>query len=162
MVQRAGFRIAACLLVGGLAPFPAQADLGGDVAAVRADSVRMRARLASVDRGAYARHDLTRDTGGTVREFTNARGQVFAVSWSGPGKPDLRALLGRHFAALQGSTGPTAAVGHRILGLRRPAIVAEPDLQIQTGGHMGWFYGAALIPSLAPSGFDRTTLTVQP
>jgi hypothetical protein len=40
--------------------------------------------------------------------------------------------------------------------------VAQRDLQIQAGGHMGWFHGVAYIPSLAPAGFSVGDLATQP
>lgn len=138
----------------------AHAELGGSTASVRSDGSRMRARVASASMGSYTRHALTRDNGGMVHEFTNARGQVFAVTWSGPGKPDLRSLLGGHFASLQAGGG--AVGGRHLHGGRRPAQVAQADLQIQTGGHMGWFHGVAYIPSLAPAGFSTASLPEQP
>lgn len=133
----------------------AHADLGGGVSGVRADSTRMNARMASVAMGSYTRHELTRGNGGLVREFTNPAGQVFAVSWAGPGKPDLRSLLGRYFSTLQSTSG------RRMHGFRQPAQVAQSDLQIQTAGHMGWFRGVAYVPSLAPKGFSTNDLPVQ-
>ena len=114
----------------------------------------MSARVASVSMGRFTRHDLTRAHGGSGREFADAQGQVFAVTWAGPGKPDLRTLLGRHFAALQAS----AAHGRAAHALRRPPQVSQADLQIQTAGHMGWFHGVAFIPSLAPAGFSPADL----
>jgi len=36
------------------------------------------------------------------------------------------------------------------------------DLQIQAGGHMGWFHGVAFIPSLAPAGFSTSNLSPEP
>lgn len=137
-----------------LLPMVAQAELGGSVAGVRGEAARMNARVASVSMGRYTRHELTRANGGSVREFTNASGQVFAVTWSGPGKPDLRTLLGSHFAALQASS----ARGRAAHALRRPPQVSQADLQIQTAGHMGWFHGVAFIPSLAPAGFSTADL----
>lgn len=128
----------------------ARAELGGPVAGVAADGGRMAARMASTAMGSYTRHDLTRVNGGTVTEFTNDAGEVFAVSWSGPGKPDLRTLLGRYFTALQPAGGATGRAMH---ALRRPPQVNDADLQIQAGGHMGWFHGVAYVPSLAPPGF---------
>lgn len=135
----------------------AHADLGGSVSGVRADSARMNARMTSISQSGYTRHELTRGNGGMVREFTNAAGQVFAVTWSGPGKPDLRAVLGSYFTALQNN-----ATGRRMHGFRQPQQVAQTDLQIQTGGHMGWFQGMAFIPSLAPKGVSTSDLPVQP
>lgn len=145
------------LLAVGCGATVARADLGGTTSGVRADGARMNARIASIDKGSFARHDLTRGNGAMVREFTNPAGQVFAVTWSGPGKPDLRTLLGPYFSALQPNR---TTRGMRVL--RRPLQVARPDLQIQTGGHMGWFTGVAYIPSLAPPGFFTANLPVQP
>lgn len=137
----------------------ARAELGGSASSVPTDGARMNARTASVAMGNYTRHDLTRANDGMVREFTNASGQVFAVTWSGPGKPDLRALLGPYFTTFQANSGATGRVLH---SLRRPPQVNEPDLQIQTGGHMGWFHGVAFIPSLAPADFAPGDLSREP
>lgn len=137
----------------------AHAELGGNLSSVAADRDRMGAKMVSVGAGNYARHALTRTNGGTVRELTNPAGQVFAVTWSGPGKPDLRALLGSHFAAFQAASG---AAGRAMHSLRRPQQVSQPDLQVQTEGHMGWFRGVAIIPSLAPAGFSPGDLQQEP
>ena len=115
----------------------------------------MSARMTAVPMGHYTRHELTRPNGGMVHEFTNPAGAVFAVTWSGPGKPDLRTLLGRYFATFQANSVATARAMH---SLRRPPQVSQPDLQILTGGHMGWFHGVAYVPSLAPAGFSPTEL----
>ncbi len=120
----------------------------------------MGARLASTPMGRYARHDLTRVNGGMVHELTNAQGQVFAVTWSGPGKPDLRSLLGRYFETFQAANDTSG--GRAMRALRRPQQVSQSDLQIQTGGHMGWFHGMAFIPSLAPAGFSANDLSQEP
>lgn len=149
------------LLVGGalLSAGQASAELGGPLSSVQRDGSRMGARLASVGMGRYTRHALTRANGGTVHELTNANGQVFAVTWSGPGKPDLRSVLGSYFAAFQAANGST---GRTLHSLRRPPQVNRPDLQIQTAGHMGWFRGVAFIPSLAPAGFTASDLPREP
>ena len=154
------FRSAVALALGLFAlPVAARAELGGPTASVLVDRDRMGARMTSHALGGYRRHELTRANGGTVHELTNAGGQVFAVTWSGPGKPDLRSLLGRYFTTLQSDA---AGFGRGMHALRRPPQVNSPDLQIQTAGHMGWFRGVALIPSLAPAGFSTSDLAVQP
>lgn len=137
----------------------ASAKLGGPVSSVTADSGRMAISSNSVAMGRYMRHDLKRSNGGSVREFSNADGTVFAVTWSGPGKPDLKTLLGPYFSTFQANSVATARQMH---SLRRPPQVAQRDLQIQAGGHMGWFRGVAFIPSLAPAGFSVGDLAVQP
>ncbi|HEX5183224.1 MAG TPA: DUF2844 domain-containing protein [Allosphingosinicella sp.] len=135
---------------------PAWAGLGGPASTVQTDGARMSARMVSTEMGPYALHTLTRPNGGMVHELTNAGGQVFAVTWSGPGKPDLRALLGRYFDTFQAAN---AARGRGLRSpLRRPPQVSQPDLQIQTEGHMGWFRGIAFVPSLAPPGFSVNNL----
>jgi hypothetical protein len=138
----------------------AQAELGGSLPSVESDGQRMRARMVSANMGIYTLHTLTRENGGAVHELTNPNGQVFAVTWSGPGKPDLRALLGRYFATFQAANG---ARGRGLRSpLRMPPQVNQPDLQIQTAGHMGWFRGIAFIPSLAPAGFSPDNLPQEP
>ena len=84
----------ACVIL----PRIGHAELGGPLSSVSVDRGRMSAQMRSVTTGRYARHELTRPNGGMVREFTNTKGEVFAVTWAGPGKPDLRSVLGRYFA----------------------------------------------------------------
>ena len=153
------YPFAVALLAGGLLASSVQAELGAPLSSVAVDRGRLGARMSSVAMGRYTRHELTRPNGGMVREFTNASGAVFAITWSGPGKPDLRTLLGRYFATLQVS-GPAA--GRTMHALRRPPQIDQADLQIQTGGHMGWFHGVAYVPSLAPAGFSTSDLPQQP
>lgn len=137
----------------------AHAELGGSAASVQADSDHMGARVKSTMMTNYARHEITRVNGGMVHELTNASGQVFAVTWSGPGKPDLRALLGSRFSAFQSANAPLGPASH---ALRRPPQLNQADLMIQTGGHMGWFRGVAFIPSLAPATFSVSELREAP
>jgi hypothetical protein len=139
---------------------PARAELGGPLSTVQTDGARMSARMVSADMGNYALHTLTRANGGTVHELTNAGGEVFAVTWSGPGKPDLRSLLGRYFATFQAANAATGRGLHS--PLRRAPQVNQADLQIQTEGHMGFFRGVAFIPSLAPAGFSVNDLQQEP
>ena len=141
----------AFLLTLGLLALPgvARAELGGSIASVQVDRGRIAARMTSRALGGYQRHEMTRANGGSVHARTNAQG----------GKPDLRTLLGPYFTSLQADgTGG----GRTMHALRRPPQVNRPDLQIQTAGHMGWVRGVALIPSLAPAGFDAGTLAIQP
>lgn len=87
----------------------------------------------------------TLKSGTVVHEFVDGTGAVFAVTWSGPFKPDLKKLLGRHFGALgQGAQG----------GNRGPSDLQTDDVVVQSGGHMGAFEGRAWLPSRLPAGFD--------
>lgn len=96
---------------------------------------------------AYTDVRVTLQSGTTVHEFVDATGTVFAVSWSGPFKPDLKALLGRHFDRLHAGT-PGREADHSHLQ------VDNTDLVVQSSGHMGAYEGRAWVPSRLPTGFD--------
>jgi hypothetical protein len=88
------------------------------------------------------------DSGTTVHEYLDANGVVFAVSWSGPVLPDLKEILGPHFAAMA-AQGARQGPGQRShLSVRRPEVV------IASEGHMGAFQGRAWLPARLPAGFD--------
>ena len=92
---------------------------------------------------------MTLANGGLVREFTRADGTVFAVTWRGPGRPDLRQLLGDHFQTLQADNvrnGPRT---------RRPLSVNRSDFIVRTGGHSGAFWGVAFLPQHGARGLLR-------
>ena len=135
-------------------PQVAQASLGGSVDTITTDQSRMVVRSHAVARsGAGALHTLSLANGGEVREYTNATGMVYAIRWTGPGKPDLESLLGVHFATMQSDNPVTAR-----RGMRRPPGVNRVDLKIVSGGHDGAFWGYAWLPQSVPSGFDPASL----
>ena len=82
-----------------------------------------------------------------VHEFANAAGTVFAVTWSGPFKPDLKNLLGRHFEQFQKGEGKRT-------GNRTHERLDTGDMVVVSTGHMGAFEGRAWLPSQLPAGFD--------
>jgi len=132
---------------------PACAHLGGPRDSVDADRAHLAATLQSTAVGAHTVHVLTLANGGTVKEFARADGTVFAVTWHGAGRPDLRQLLGVHFDTLQADNAPH---GGRRTG--RPMAVNRPDFVVVTGGHSGAFWGVALLPRLQPAGFSTAEL----
>jgi hypothetical protein len=97
----------------------------------------------------YNEVSRTLPTGTVVREYFDAEGTVFAVSWSGPYRPDLKQLLGSHFPAFE-----NAAAGHDRRANRSRARVDTGDLVTQSAGHMGAFEGRAWLRSRLPAGFD--------
>ncbi|MDE2604663.1 MAG: DUF2844 domain-containing protein [Burkholderiales bacterium] len=111
------------------------------------DSGGQRTAATTASGAAYTdiRHALP--SGTVVHEYADASGQVFAVSWAGPFKPDLKLLLGRHFDRL--ATGAAAQRGER-----SRLDVETGTLVIQSGGHMGAFEGRAWLPARLPAGFD--------
>jgi hypothetical protein len=146
-----------CLLIAmavlGLPP-AAHASLGGNLDTITADQSRMSVRAHAVARaGNGALHTLSLANGGEVREYANASGVVYALRWTGPGKPDLESLLGPNFATLQADN--PVAQRH---GMRRPPSVNRANLRVVTGGHPGAFWGYAWLPQSVPSGFDPSSL----
>jgi len=131
----------------------AVAGLGAKAPSIQLDRAQLGASLHAVPRGGHTTYAMALPNGAAVKEFANAAGAVFAVTWSGPGKPDLRALLGSHFPALQAASRVRDPRFRRV-----PPQVHQSDLVIQTGGHMGYFWGVAYIPSLAPAGFSVADL----
>jgi hypothetical protein len=85
-------------------------------------------------------------SGTTVQQFLDARGTVFAVTWSGPFLPDLRSLLGTHFQTLEQQQAAGAS--------RSAVVVRRDDLVLVSAGRMGAFEGRAWLPRLLPAGFD--------
>lgn len=137
-----------------LAPHAALASLGGNTATINVDQSRMNVRMHGVAPvGSGALHTLNLNNGGEVREYANAAGVVYAVRWTGPGKPDLGALLGVHFATFQTDNPITARHGSR-----RPPLVNRTNLKVVTGGGPGAFWGYAWLPQNAPAGFNPASL----
>ena len=131
---------------------PTRAALGGAYDSVQADRVHFAARLSSSGSGAFTIHTLNLNNG-LVREYTRSDGTVFAVTWQGPGRPDLRQLLGGYFTTFQSDNALPR--GRRA---RRPFSVNRSDFVVRTGGHSGAFFGAALLPRVAPAGFSVSEL----
>lgn len=83
-----------------------------------------------------------------VHELVDAQGIVFAVTWSGPFKPDLKELLGRHFDSFRDK-----GAQHRG-GNRSQLAVDTGEAVVVSSGHMRAFEGRAWLPSRLPAGFD--------
>jgi hypothetical protein len=135
----------ACAIAAAL-PATALAALGGvvDTAPVNQTGARIAAR-ASIARSAYSVHESATPAGTIVREYASPDGKVFAVSWNGPVKPDVRRLLGDYFETY------TAAV-HERRGTLRRATVERNGLVVRSSGHIRAFNGLAYLPGALPAG----------
>ncbi len=96
--------------------------------------------------GGYSIHELTTSTT-VVKEYTNANGVVFAVSWRGPKRPDLSVLFGSYYAEYE-----TADAQIKKGPGRQSVIVKTSKMVVSRGGHMRDIHGKAFIPELVPSG----------
>jgi len=133
------------LLVFAVTAFPAWATLGGSVESVVTDQSKFHAKRAVVERRDYTIHEITADDGTLIREYVTPGGKVFGVSWTGPTIPDLTQLLGAYNTEFQ-----TAL--HAKRGRRSSAAVHNPDLVVESIGHMRAFHGRAYLNSMLPSG----------
>ena len=148
-MSRAGFLL--CAVVAGA--LPAWAALGGSAESVVNDQVKFQAKRKTVDMPEYTVHEMSRDDGEVIREYVTPAGKVFGVSWSGRSIPDLTQLLGSYHAEFRN----TLSSQPRPFG-RRPAVVHNPDLVVETGGHMRAFQGRAYLNSLLPAGVSPETV----
>ena len=83
--------------------------------------------------------------GVTIREYVLSANVVFAVTWDGPVRPNMRALLGSYFANYVAS----GQGGVRGSG---PLIEGNDDFRIESAGRLGNFSGMAWLPRLLPAG----------
>ena len=131
----------------------AQAALGGKLSSVDADRAQFNARMISREAPNYTVHEMSLGTGTVTREYTLSDGTVFAVSWRGPVRPNLKQLFGDYYDRFQADN--TARPRFR---LHRPMVSDHLDFQARTGGHSGAFWGYAILPQSVPAGFSGQAL----
>ena len=155
--DRSGVRRLFCRLGTGVAlalplllAVPARAALGDDVATIAAEQARLHARLTVSHRGSYAVHELAVPSGVRLRHFVGANGKVFAVSWSGGWRPNLRDVMGpeRYDDFIAATRGKPM-----MRGLGR---VETRGMVVVMGGHQRAFFGHVYLTDLLPDDFFST------
>jgi Protein of unknown function (DUF2844) len=136
------------MLAGGF-PALALAALGGDAASVEADRLSLKGALHVMASDSYALHEIQTPAGITVHEYLSTQGKVFAVSWRGPGIPDLRQMLGSYYSQLE--QAQATGVPHRD---HHHLFVQTQELVVQARGHTHAYSGRAWVPSLLPQNFS--------
>lgn len=87
--------------------------------------------------------------GNTVKEFSSLEGVVFAVSWQGISKPDLKTLFGSYFTEYKDALNEVPKqYGIKTLSMRTTKMV------IRRGGRMRDQRGFVYVPSLVPEGVN--------
>ena len=138
-----------------VAPAIGRAALGDDLISVEADRAHLRGALRVTSAAGYAVHEIALDQGAVVREYVAPSGTVFAVTWSSPGPPDLRRLLGGYFERFsQAMATRNAARG----AARRPPSVHDGNLVVEFGGRLRAFVGSAYLTDQMPAGVDAGAL----
>jgi hypothetical protein len=140
-----------CALLTTLAAFcvcaPALAALGGDATSVESDRASMKGALRVTPGVDYSVHEIQTSAGIVIREYVSAQGQVFAVSWRGPGIPDLRQMLGSYYGEFVQATSEPH-YNHHHLSVRTAGVVVE------SSGRTRAFFGRAWAPALLPQNFS--------
>ncbi len=140
-------RIGGALVVGALWSAVASATLGEPETSLTAETQLNRASLKDADYGSYRVHEMQLPTGTVLREYAGLDGKVFAVTWNGPFIPNLKQSLGSYFAEFAAQAGAGR-------GTRKHLEVRQPDLVVESGGHMRAHHGLAYLPQSLPSGFS--------
>jgi hypothetical protein len=125
----------------------ASASLGGDLDSVHRDGHHVNGGVRVTNTEHYTIYEIKISTGTRVREFISPFGDVFGVAWEGPVVPELQQFLGAYFQEYSDAmrTQKTTVFS------RRPLHIHLSDLVLETGGHMGAYYGRAYIPQTVPS-----------
>jgi hypothetical protein len=134
------------LLTALVASAPCWAVLGGPPST---SGPGVQASAAQTASGAsYTDFQSQLPSGTVVHEFADASGTVFAVAWSGPFQPDLKALLGPWFDTFTAQASQRKGNDHSRLA------VQSDDLVVVSTGRMGAFQGRAWLASKLPAGFS--------
>jgi hypothetical protein len=143
-----GAALGVAVLIAALIPHVASATLGQPENTVQADVAGAHAAIkSSENRTSYRVHEIQLPSGTVMREFVAPNGNVFAVAWQGPTRPDLRQALGQYFDAF-------ASAPRTKLSDRRHVQIQQGDLVVQSGGHMRALSGRAYLLSAIPSGVN--------
>jgi hypothetical protein len=130
---------------------PSWAVLGKPAASVAGDHGRLGGTLRSTAAAAFSVQEIEAEDGGLVREYVSPGGDVFAVSWRGPTRPDLVTLLGDYYPELQqAARAPVRRRGG--LAVRTPRLVVE------SGGQMRAQHGRAYLPDRLPAGVSAADI----
>jgi hypothetical protein len=136
------------VLAAALGPCTAFATLGEPELTVQNDAAQLRASIkSSQTRLSYRVHEIQLPSGTLLREFVGSNGNVFAVTWQGSTKPDLRQALGRYFDTY------VSAPRSKIVD-RQHMQIQQGDLVVEGSGHMRALSGRAYLASAIPSGVN--------
>jgi hypothetical protein len=140
-----------CLALAGAWSAPAPAALGDRAESVAPDAEQFHAQARVSTRPAFTIHELQTPAGTVIREFVASSGEVFAVSWRGPFKPDLRALLGNHYPRYASAPRATGSTRSRLM-------IDQADFVVHEAGHIRFYSGLAYLPQQLPAGVGEEQL----
>ena len=135
-----------------LFPFSlALAVLGGAKESVEIDREALSGKRQTLPHKTYT-VELIQGSGIELREYLDATGRIFAVSWNGNKIPDLSNLFGAYFSEHQKALEEARRAVPRKRG---PLHLESAHLIVETGGRSPHLWGRAILPSLIPAGLLR-------
>jgi hypothetical protein len=153
VVKQSGWSSISFSIAIGIMAASAHASLGSSRGTVEADRVHLSATVTSEIAGDNRVETLLPKNGGVVREYSDANGVVFAITWRGPARPDLRQLLGERFTGVAGQMSR-----HAVRRTSRLLVMSRPEVVVRSQGRPGAFSGIAFDPRLVPAGFSADDL----
>jgi hypothetical protein len=143
----------AALLSVAILPALAHATLGQAPSLSTATKSATRSlEASSTAASTYTIRESTTSYGLTVREYVLPTNVVFAVTWSGPVRPDMRELPGSYFSNFATRSNAGHSLGTTSRFERSGALV------LQSSGHAGDVSGKAYVPRLVPANVDAGAL----
>jgi len=124
---------------------PSFARLGEPETLIKAEATQLGASLLEERTATHKIVTLDTPAELRIRQWVNAQGRVFAITWAGPVMPDLAQLLGRHYTAFR----EAAERGH---STRSAVRLDTPEVVIESAGRMRAFRGRAFCPPMLPAG----------
>jgi len=131
----------------------AHAALGGDAASISLDAALLHGQLQPLAPLPGAAVLISTDNGIIIHEFLDTGGTVYAVSWSGPAVPDIRALLGGYFGQYASALKSLPHAGRQ-----RAVHLMTADLVVDTAGHLRAYSGRAYLPAAVPAAVSLESL----
>ncbi|HWI83884.1 DUF2844 domain-containing protein [Ramlibacter sp.] len=124
----------------------AQAALGEAADSVLRDHAALRGTaLKHTPAAGFEVHETTTPEGTAVRQYVSGAGKVFAATWSGPALPDLKLVLGSHYAQYAADL-QRGAGNAKVVAMRTGAMVLRV-VKLPRG-----MAGSAMVPALMPAG----------
>ena len=124
------------------------ASLGGDLASVHDDEMKMQGTSKTTSNDAYNVQEIQATGGIVIREYVSRSGNVFGVAWQGRTHPDLRQVLGAYYDQYVQAVQAQRAQRHG----HGPLSIQQSGLVVQMSGHMRSLMGRAYIPQNLPAG----------
>ena len=133
------------LLIGSVA----HAGLGDAMPSAKRAAISAQATTTSMP--GYDRTETTTADGNSIREYAARDGTVFAVDFSGPTMPDLKAVLGTHYDRYVAAATARRGSHHVVSFSTDDAVITIVKLPRGFSGH-------AHLPAAVPAGVDVQTL----